>query len=78
MIFVGCEFAQRGCNGLNKINDVIDQFDWYLFPHKINRILPMIIIIAQQKIAIKCFGSISCDRDTFKKVSTSFEMKGNV
>lgn len=30
----------------------------------------MIIMYAQKPIAIECFGSISCDRDRFKKASS--------
>lgn len=47
----------------------MDEFDWYLFPSEIQRMLPIIMMYAQQPVGIACFGSTTCNRDTFKYVS---------
>ena len=63
-----CELGQRGSELFNEINHVIDQFDWYAFPHKLQRMLPIVINIARIPVVIECFGSIACNRDAFKQV----------
>lgn len=45
-----CEISQRWTDTLEKINDVFVQFDWYLFPNKIQRMLPTILILTQQPL----------------------------
>lgn len=67
-VFLVCELCQRISNGCEGFNDKIDQFKWYLFPAKIQRALPAIIINVQQPVYVECFGSIACDRETFKRV----------
>lgn len=37
----------------------------------VQKILPTILIHAQQPINIHCFGSIPCNRETFKKVKAN-------
>lgn len=72
VIFIACELCQRGCDGFNELDYLIGQFDWYLFPQRINRLMPTIIFMAQEKLGFRCFGSILCDRDTFKEVRIRF------
>lgn len=69
-IFITCELCQRVNLAFDECSDIIDQFDWYLLPAKIQRIMPMVIHFTQQPIEIKGFGSASANRDTFKRVST--------
>lgn len=68
--FIFCELGQRVSNLLQQIIDTIDQFDWYLFPMRIQRMLPTLLIVAQQPIEIIVFGSTSANRNTFKKVKS--------
>lgn len=68
--FIACDLSQRIERAFEECNDVINQFKWYWFPIEIQRLLPLIMIAAQQPIEIKTFGSVACDRDTFKRVST--------
>lgn len=69
IVFFVCELSERIINAFGKINDIIEQFDWYLFPVQMQRIMPVIIINAHEPIAIEYFGSRSCSREDFKKVS---------
>lgn len=73
VIFVGCELGQRINIAFAECADKVVLFDWYLFPVKFQRMLPLIINFTQQPIDIKCFGSLACDRDTLKKVRTKME-----
>lgn len=49
--------------------DAIDKLDWYAYPIEMQKTLPFILINAQQPVTLKCFGSISCGREVFKRVS---------
>lgn len=68
-LFVACELGQRASNAFDEINDVIGQFDWYLFPDELKKILPIIMQFAQRPVDVEFFGSISCSREVFKRVS---------
>lgn len=68
VLFVSCELGQRITVAFDECSVMIDQFDWYLFPVEIQRMLLIVINFAQQPIVIKCFGSAACDRETFKYV----------
>lgn len=68
-VFIACELGQRMNGAFDEIHLTIDQWDWYLFPIEVKRTLPMIIAIAQQSVELQCFGSITCTREVFRKVS---------
>lgn len=68
LVFVPCEIGERVRSEFMTLNFTISQFDWHLFPDEIQKILPVIIINAQQPVLIEWFGSISCVREVFKKV----------
>lgn len=68
ILCTSCEFGQRLANAFSEINDLMDQFQWYRFPIKVQRILPMVIVLAQKRVSYECFGSFSCGRKAFKIV----------
>lgn len=63
-----CELGQRISNAFEEIDDVIAQYNWYLFPDKLKRMLPIILMNTQDRVAFECFGSIACSREAFRKV----------
>lgn len=69
ILLVACELGQRTGLAFVECYDLIVQFDWFLFPAEIQRMIPMILIFTQQPFEIECFGNMSCNRDTFKYVS---------
>lgn len=75
LLFFTCETGERFKTGFDDISDEIDQFSWYAFPTEVKRLLPIIILIAQQPVAVECFGSIMCLRESFRKVSLPFLTK---
>lgn len=72
LVFVACEISQISCDALNEMDDDIGQLDWHLYSVEIQKMLPMIMENTQQPVIIKCFGSIPCSRETFKKVGLTF------
>lgn len=71
-IFIACELCESVSNAFIEVNDVVNQFDWYLFPIQVKRLLPTIIMNKQQPVNFECFGSIRFSRETFKKVSVLY------
>lgn len=68
-IFIYCELGQRVSEAFDKPYDAICQFKLHLFPMDVQRMLPIIIVGAQQPIDLRGYGNISCTRDSFKRVS---------
>lgn len=69
MVAICCEMGQQYSNAYENMDGVIVlHLDWYLLPMKIQRMLPTIKINTQQPFEVKCFGSSTCCRETFKKV----------
>lgn len=69
LLFFACEIGQRFTSEVEDISDMIDRFEWYSFPAEVQRMLPIIINVAQKPVEIECFGKIVCLRETFKSVS---------
>lgn len=63
--------GERTSNLFAVLSDVSLQFDWYLFSNEINRLLLIFLPVVHKPVAIKFFGSISCDLECFKKVKRS-------
>lgn len=72
-VFMICELCQRSSDRYDELNDIIGQFEWYFLPAKIQRFLPMIIMSVQEPVSFECFGSITCDRETFKRVNSNID-----
>lgn len=62
------KIGQRFSNAYEEIDDVIDQMDWNYLQLEMQQMMPIIIVNTQQPAFIKCFGSMVCSRETFKKV----------
>lgn len=75
LVYASCEFGQQIFGLFNQISDTIDQIKWYRFPIRVQRMLPTIAIFAQQTITLEVFGSISCSRESFKKVKFKKKLK---
>ena len=67
-VAVACELCGRMCDGYDEVCNEIMKFKWYLFPLKTRKILLIIMPNAQKPVRFECFGSISCNRNTLKKV----------
>lgn len=70
LVFIVCELCQRGSRLFIEINSFVEQLNWYLFPKNIQQMMLTISIMTVQPVDIECYGSIVCNRDTFKRVSS--------
>lgn len=68
LVFIACELGQRMNDAFEGIGFTIEQFNWYLLPIGIKKMLPMIHLIGQQPVSLECFESITCTRYVFKDV----------
>lgn len=68
LVLAVCELGQRFSNSFSEIDDRIGKLDWYLLPIEVKRMLPTIILYAEQPLIVTFFGSMSCCREQFKKV----------
>lgn len=68
-IFGICEFGERISFAFYKINIALDRFKWYRLPKEVQKMLPIIMIAAQEPVQLNIFGSVACNRITFKEVS---------
>lgn len=75
VVFVTCELGERLISEYEEIEYVICQFDWYLLPAEVQKVLPTIVINAQKTVTIECFGSTNTNRESFQKVRP--EMRKN-
>lgn len=69
ILYSSSELAGKMSIEFDKINNMIKEFSWYLMPIKMQKMLPMLMINTQQTVGFICFGSLLCNRVTFKKVS---------
>lgn len=73
VMFVVCEVSQQFTNEFEGIYKVTDRFDWYAFGNEIKAMLPTLVIILQRPVGIKCFGSFSSNRESFKEASVCIQ-----
>lgn len=71
VMLIASEMGQRMNVEFDECSQMVDQFDWYLFPTKVQRMLPLILNFTQQPFVVRCFGSSACDRNTFKSASVT-------
>lgn len=63
--------GQQFSNAIEGIDIAFSQLDWYLFPSKVQRMLPTVMLITQQPTFIKCFGNVLLARQQFRKVGSN-------
>ena len=75
LVLISCEFAEKVTTAFEDIDDEINQLHWYLYPYEVRKFLPTIMITVQDTVNVECFGSIPCNRETFKNVSVDHNKK---
>lgn len=73
IVFLCCEFGHKLSKAFEQIDCVIDKLHWYKFPLHIRKMLPILITNAQEPVALRVFGSVSCAREDFKNVCIILE-----
>lgn len=51
-----------------EIDYMVAQFDFYNFPSRVKKSLPIFLIIVQEPFSFVVFGSITVGRESFKSV----------
>lgn len=67
-VAVFCELGHHVFYAFEDLNTEIDRLDWYRFPIKCQKMVPLIMAGCQRSISIKGYGGIVCIRETLKKV----------
>lgn len=67
-IFLFCEVGEQLRSRSDLVCDTICKLNWYSFPHKVQRMMPIIIVTAQNPQVLTADGDAVCSRDRFKKV----------
>lgn len=68
VIFSICEFGQQLSNRFDEIHSSIWEMDWFLFPIKNQKMLTVVLAIAQQPSRVVAFGNVAVTRETCKSV----------
>lgn len=71
IILMSCEFGQKLTNAFDQIDYEFCRFNWYKLPFDMWQMLPILIAASQKSIGLCVFGSISCEREDFKKVNNT-------
>lgn len=71
-IFYLCDFGESVSGRYASISENIYQSNWYLFPFDVQRLLPIIMISAQQPIILRGLGNVLYTREAFKNVISFF------
>lgn len=67
-IFCICDFGERISDAFEDINILIEELKWYLLPSETQLWLATILTVAQRPVNLEIFGTMSCNRRTFKEV----------
>lgn len=66
-----CHFGERVTSQFDRINFAIDQCSWYDYPMEMQRILPMMSMMAQNPVLVEAaYLNIGCSREVLKKVNS--------
>lgn len=69
IIFACCEFGHKLSEAFDQIDYyIIGKLRWYNLPMYTRKMLPIVIMSAQEPATLNVFGSISCTRVDFKTV----------
>lgn len=65
-----CVFGEKVTTQFDNINYSIVQCSWHDFPMEMQRILPMMSMMAQKPVFVEAaYMNIGCSRETLKKVN---------
>lgn len=70
LIFFFCEFGSQISGQFEELADVIYQSAWYSYPVNVQRLLPTILVAAQDPFIVSGFGNVLCTREAFINVSS--------
>lgn len=69
-LFIFCELGNKLTQRYDEFGVSIYSIAWYKLPLRLQQCIPMTILIAQNSIYLRGFGSAHCTREVFKRVCT--------
>lgn len=76
-MFLACEFGEHLRCAYDKIECEINHLRWYRLSIELRRVLPVIILYAQEPVVMRGLGSVVCSREAFRQVSPQAKINGN-
>lgn len=70
-VCLACEVGQRFENLFEDVNAHLYQLDWYLFPMKVQQMMPTVLINAQKPVIMGLFGIINANRIQCQRVNAT-------
>lgn len=67
-IFLLCEPGMMMTGRFEMFGEELGRCAWYLFPVELQRVYMVFLSDVQNSIRISCYGNITCERDTSKRV----------
>lgn len=68
-VFLACECGEQVRHAYNEIECELHQLSWYRLPIELRKILPKVLLYAQEPVIIRGFGSFASSREVFRKAS---------
>lgn len=72
-MFIFCHFGENVKTAYLDLSDSIYGISWYLYPVKIQKLLPVILMSSAKPIRFESVGSLDCSYETFKSVNETFK-----
>lgn len=71
LVYIGfmCFFGDEVTNGFEVINDSVYQCSWNEFPLELQKLLPTMMIIAQNLVYVHGYMNTKCTREVLQKVN---------
>lgn len=67
-VFLACESGERVRHAYDEIDCEMSRLGWYRLPIELRRILPTVMLFAQEPVVLRGLGSAICSREVFQRV----------
>lgn len=69
ILLLMCVFGEMVTTAFGELNETVYELSWHLWPIKLQKHVPVILIKTQKPVTFKGLFTMDCSRDTFKKVT---------
>lgn len=68
VMFAYCEMGEQVTSAFEEIEHMLAELDWHLFPSEIQRMMPMLLMVARQPVDFMGYGNLPASRYTMQRV----------
>ncbi|XP_031619487.1 putative odorant receptor 85d [Contarinia nasturtii] len=68
LLFLNCYRGEEVTGAFEEVADEFYQCEWFSFPNKLQRIIPILTINGQQPVKITAYGGYSCSHERFQTI----------